>query len=284
LLELLAAEKVTFSAGVPTIWAAVLELLVKKPGQVPNLKRLLSGGSAVAKSLIQAYEERHGVKILHAWGMTETSPIGSIYQTKPHMPQSGPEYYNVRASQGIPFPLVEVKAVDDAGKEIPWDGKTMGALLVRGPWIAAKYYNDEKASKDLLTPDGWMRTGDVVSIDPEGYIRIADRTKDLIKSGGEWISSVDLENCLMGHPNIREAAVIAMPDPKWQERPLAFIVSRDGKAPTKHELDEFLLKHFAKWQLPDKYVSIHEIPKTSVGKFSKKDLRVIAKKEGHISE
>ncbi len=279
LVGLMHDEEVTLSAGVPTIWAGILQFLDKNPGQLPKMERMLVGGSAVPKSMIEGFQERHNIKITQAWGMTETSPAGTIARVTSSLPQSGPEHYNLRATAGIPLPMVEVKAVDDAGADVAWDGETMGELVVRGPWIASSYYKNEKASKELLTDDGWMRTGDVVTFDESGYMRITDRSKDLIKSGGEWISSVDVECSLMAHPDIDEAAVIAVPDPKWQERPMAFIVPAQGKSPTKGELDEFMLKSIAKWQLPDVYKVIEEIPKTSVGKFDKKVLRKMVNEE-----
>ena len=282
LVQLMREEAVTFSAGVPTIWAGILDLLDKNPGQLPMMERMGVAGSAAPRAMIEGFQERHGIEIIHAWGMTETSPAGTICFLKSDLPQSGPDSYAIRATQGLPLPLFEVKAVGEKGLAVPWDGKTMGDLVVRGPWVSASYFENEEASSSLLTPDGWMKTGDVVTIDSEGYLRIMDRSKDLIKSGGEWISSVDLENLLMAHRDIKEAAVIAMPDPKWQERPLAFIVLRGDHAPTKAELDQFLLQHLAKWQLPDRYEVVKEIPKTSVGKFDKKVLRVMAKEKGII--
>ena len=282
LLQLMREEAVTVSAGVPTIWAGILDLLDKQPGQLPKVERMCVGGSAVPRAMIEGFQERHGIKVVQAWGMTETSPAGTICHVKSYLPQSGPEHYAIRSTVGIAQPLVEMKAIGEDNREAPWDGKTMGDLVVRGLWISAKYFENEEASQGLLTPDGWMKTGDVATIDPEGYVRIMDRSKDLIKSGGEWISSVDLENLLMAHPDLKEAAVIAMPDPKWQERPLAFIVLRGERAPTKPELDQFLLQHLAKWQLPDRYEVVKEIPKTSVGKFDKKVLRVMAKEKGII--
>ncbi len=284
LVELMLDENVTISAGVPTIWAGILEYLDKEKIELPLVKRMAVGGSAAPVWMIQGYKERYGIDISHAWGMTETSPLGTLCAIKPHLPQSGPEHYAIRSTQGFPIPLVEIKAIDEQGKDVPWDGESMGDLVTRGPWIAGSYYKNEAASQDLLTEDGWMRTGDVVTIDGEGYMKITDRAKDLIKSGGEWISSVDLENTLMGHPGVREAAVIAMPDPKWQERPLAYIVAAADKAPTAEQLNEYLAKHFAKWQLPDTYQIIEEVPKTSVGKFDKKALRVLAREKGIIKD
>jgi len=273
LIELMASEEVTFSAGVPTIWAGILQLLDQKPGQLPRLKRMGLGGSAPPRSLFEGFRERHGIEVFQGWGMTETSPAGTHGHVKSSLPQSGPAHYDIRTSQGIPAPLVEVKGLDEQGKEIPWDGKTMGHLVVRGPWIASGYFNNPSASEALLTPDGWMRTGDMITINAHGYIKITDRAKDLIKSGGEWISSVDMENTLMGHPKVAEAAVIAVPDPKWQERPLAVIVPKKDHSVTAAELRDYLLARMAKWQVPDRFEFMTEIPKTSVGKFDKKVLR-----------
>ncbi len=238
------------------------------------MKRITSGGSAVPRSLLEAYEQRYGVQIWHAWGMTEMTPLGSVSRLKStleRLPEA--ERLRYRAMQGLPSPLVDIKAIDEEGHDVPWDGKSLGELAVRGPWVAASYYQDPDSS-ERFTEDGWFRTGDVVTIDPEGYVQIADRTKDLVKSGGEWISSVDLENALMAHPRVIEAAVIAIPHPKWDERPLACVVLRqDASEVSREELIEFLRPSFAKWWLPDDVVFMPEIPKTSVGKFDKKALR-----------
>ncbi len=231
------------------------------------------GGSAAPRSMIEGYDKQWGLKICHAWGMTETSPIGSICNLKREMldwPED--ERFAVRAKQGMASPGVELRAVDEGGKEIPWDGKSFGELQVRGPWIIGSYYNDARSTDSFA--NGWFRTEDVVTIDAEGYIQIVDRTKDLVKSGGEWISTVDLENTLMGHPSVLEATVIAVPHPKWQERPLALVVVRPNvTSPTKDDLYEMLGKTFAKWQIPDDIMFVEAIPKTSVGKFDKKVIR-----------
>jgi fatty-acyl-CoA synthase len=273
LLDLLEQEKVTRSAGVPTIWMGILEALDRHPGRwklQPGL-RVLSGGSAVPEFLIRGFD-RHGIDMRQAWGMTELSPLGTVCTVK-----SGPsevpacERTAVRAKQGTQVPFVEIRAM--AGeREVPWDGETMGELHVRGPWIAASYYNLPD-QQERWTADGWFRTGDVATIDAGGYVKIADRAKDLIKSGGEWISSVDLENALMDHPAVREAAVIAIPHPKWAERPLAAVVLKDGCAATPEELRSHLARKFSRWQLPDAIVFVPEIPRTSVGKFQKSRLR-----------
>ncbi|GEM83466.1 long-chain fatty acid--CoA ligase [Meiothermus hypogaeus] len=271
LLDLYESEHVTKTAGVPTIWLGVLQALQKEPGRWKlEPMEMVVGGSAAPEAMIRAFD-RFGLRVLHAWGMTEMSPLGTTSRLKRHLRGDAEVEYRYRAKQGVPTPLVEIRAVGEQG-EVPWDGQSLGELQVRGPWVAKSYYNLEEES-DKWTPDGWFRTGDVVAIDPEGYIRIADRTKDLIKSGGEWISSIDLENALMAHPAVKEAAVIAIPDPKWDERPLAAIVLKEGQSVTPEELRTFLEPRFAKWWLPDAYVFVDEIPRTSTGKFLKSRLR-----------
>jgi fatty-acyl-CoA synthase len=273
LAQLMADEGVTLAAGVPTVWIGLQAALEQGRYDLSKLKRLVVGGSAVPRGLIQAFEEKWGIPIWQAWGMTEMTPLGSVARIKSTLERLSPEeQLDLRATQGLPVPGVEAKAIDDAGNEVPWDGKTMGELVVRGPWVTAGYYQDP-TSAERFTADGWFRTGDVVTIDPEGYIQITDRTKDLVKSGGEWISSVALENALMGHPKVLEAAVIARPDPKWGERPIACVVLRPGAEATAEELLEHLRPRFASWWVPDAVVFVSEIPKTSVGKFDKKALR-----------
>ncbi|BDG58978.1 long-chain fatty acid--CoA ligase [Caldinitratiruptor microaerophilus] len=274
LLDLVQSEKVTITAGVPTVWLGVLERLDREPGKYDtrSLRAIVVGGSAAPQAMIEAYEKRHGLNVVHAWGMTEMTPLGTICTLKPHLldrPQE--ERYRYRAMQGRPVPFVEVRAVGDSGP-VPWDGRTMGELQVRGPWIASSYF-ENPGEADKFTPDGWFRTGDIVTIDPEGYVRITDRAKDLIKSGGEWISSVDLENAIMGHPAVKEAAVVAVPHPKWGERPLAVVVLREGAQATADELRAFLEPRFAKWWLPDAFVFTDQIPRTAAGKFLKSALR-----------
>src|SRR5712692_5267636 len=273
LLELIEREAVSVASGVPTIWISALAALEKNPGRWKFSRpvRLLSGGSAPPEALMRALD-RHGFHIVHLWGMTETTPLGTAGQLKSYMESwPGEKKYEVRLKQGRPAPFVELRVMGRNG-EAPWDGKTIGELEVRGPWVASSYYNAPE-EQHRWTADGWFRTGDVASIDPEGYIKIVDRSKDLIKSGGEWISSVDLENALMGHPAVREAAVIAVAHPKWQERPLAVVVLRDEARATPEELRAFLAGKFAKWQLPEAFVAVKEIPRTSVGKFLKTKLR-----------
>ncbi len=273
LLDLFERERVTVTAGVPTIWMGILDALDKNPKRwrlTPGM-RMLVGGSAAPEALIRGFD-RHGLRVVHAWGMTETSPLGTVSALKRHLEElPEKERYEIRAKQGFAAPFVELRAVGESG-EIPWDGKALGELQIRGPWVAASYYRMPEAG-DRWTEDGWFRTGDVVTIDPEGYVKIVDRTKDLIKSGGEWISSVDLENALMAHPAVKEAAVIAMANEKWGERPLAVIVPKDGLGVTAEELRAFLEPNFAKWWLPDAIVFTKEIPRTATGKFSKLQLR-----------
>jgi fatty-acyl-CoA synthase len=272
-LELLQGEGVTRAAGVPTVWMGVVEALEQQPAKwklAPGLM-VMSGGSAVPESLIRALG-RHGMELRQAWGMTELSPLGTFCTLRAHMRELPEvEQVAIRARQGSAAPFVDLRAMVGS-QEAPWDGETLGEIQARGPWVASSYYNLPD-QVERWTADGWFCTGDVASIDADGYVKIADRTKDLIKSGGEWISSVDLENALMGHPAVREAAVIAVPHPKWIERPLAAVVLRDGVQATAAELREFLSAKFSKWQLPDAVVFVEEIPRTSVGKFQKSKLR-----------
>ena len=264
-------EKVTIAAGVPTIWIAALDELAAR--DTSSVRMILCGGSAVPRALSEAYRERLGQPILQAWGMTETSPIGSVCNVKSTLAGGSQEQLaDLRASQGVIAPLVEVRIMaPGTADEQPWDGEARGELQVTGPWIAAGYYGDE--TSDSFTPDGWLRTGDVATIDAEGYIRLVDRTKDLVKSGGEWISSVELENEIMAHPAVKEAAVIGVPDERWGERPLACVVPEDGESLDPDELRTFLEDRVAKWWIPERVELIDEVPKTSVGKFSKKTLR-----------
>jgi len=222
--------------------------------------------------MIEAFERRHKLRIIHAWGMTEMSPIGTISRTGPREAKApDAERFRLRATQGTAVPLVDIRAIGDDG-EVPWDGKAMGELHVRGPCIARSYFQNP-AEADKFTMDGWFRTGDIVTIDPQGHVRITDRTKDLIKSGGEWISSVDLENALMGHPAVKEAAVVAAPSTKWGERPVACVVLKDGAKAGDPELRGWLEPRFAKYCLPDKFVYLQQIPRTATGKFLKSALR-----------
>ena len=270
--ELIERERVTLAAGVPTIWMAVLPLLAGR--DLSALTRVVGGGSAVPKALSEAYRAQIGLPILQAWGMTETSPIASVCGIRSSLVgRPDPELAEVRAAQGVAVPLVDLRIVEPGTTdELPWDGQASGEVQVRGPWIARSYYDDAR-SPESFTADGWLKTGDVGTVSPEGYVRLLDRTKDLIKSGGEWISSVALENEIMAHPAVAEAAVIAIPDAKWQERPLACVVVKPEAALTAAELLDWLRPKVAKWWLPDAVEFIDEVPKTSVGKFSKKDLR-----------
>ena len=263
------AERVTISAAVPTIWADLLNYANEKSPDLSSITRVICGGAAVPLSLMRAWEEQHGLRIIQAWGMTETSPLGSV--ARPPADLEGDEHWQYRAKAGRINPLVEARLVDDDGNEAPWDGETTGELQVRGPWIASDYYNDP-SGRDKFD-DGWLRTGDIAAIDSHGFIRISDRTKDVIKSGGEWISSVDLEGELMAHPAVEEAAVIAKPDEKWTERPLACVVLKDGEDVSTSDLCAHLQDRVAKWWVPDEFAFIDEVPKTSVGKFDKKVLR-----------
>ena len=272
LLNLIQDEQVTLVGGVPTIWLAALNTLDQNPGRwkLAEGLRVFVGGAAAPESMIRRFD-RLGIHLIHGWGMTETTPVASACTLKPEMLSwSDDERYALRARQGLPLPFIETRAIaDDA--EVPWDGETAGELEVRGPWVAASYVDG--AQPDKWTADGWFRTGDVVTIDPGGYIKITDRVKDLIKSGGEWISSVDLENTLVGHEAIREAAVIAVPHPKWQERPLAVVILKEGRTASPAELRAFLARSFATWQLPDAFVFVTQLPYTSTGKVLKSKLR-----------
>jgi len=275
LLEDFEHERVTWAAGVPTIWMGILNVLDSEPGRydISSLKGMLVGGSAAPRSMIAGFKQRHGISICHGWGMTETSPVASVTDLPGDLHDADEEtQFDYVALQGIPLPFVEIRARDVDGGLVPWDGETMGELECRGPWVAASYF-DTPEQADRWTEDGWFCTGDIVSIDERGFIAIKDRSKDVIKSGGEWISSVDLECELMAHPAVAEAAVIAMPDPKWDERPLAVVVLKPGEQASPEELREFLKGSFAKWWLPDRFEYVDEIPKTAVGKFRKTALR-----------
>jgi fatty-acyl-CoA synthase len=274
LLELLVNERVTITAGVPTIWLGMLQILDADPDahDLSSLRTVLTGGSAAPRSMIEGYQQRHGLRILHSWGMTELCPVGTI-GSMPHRLANAPsgEQFAFRAKQGRPCPLVEIRARNENGL-IPWDGQSMGELEVRGPWIASGYYNRPDAQTSF-TDDGWFRTGDIVAIDNFGCLHLQDRAKDVIKSGGEWISSVALENALMGHPAVAEAAVIPAAHPKWAERPLAIVVLKKDRSATPTELIDFIRPQFAKWWLPDAVEFASEIPRTSAGKFLKTALR-----------
>ncbi|SFP45259.1 fatty-acyl-CoA synthase [Amycolatopsis arida] len=268
--EILAAEKPTFAAAVPTIWQGLLQHLEANPQDISHLREVVVGGSAAPPAMMHAFEEEHDVPVLHAWGMTETSPLGSV--ARPPASATGEEAWRYRYTQGR-FPAsVQARLIGDDGREMPWDGTSVGELEVRGPWIAASYHGGRSVDPEKFH-DGWLRTGDVGTITPDGFLTLTDRAKDVIKSGGEWISSVDLENAVMAHPAVAEAAVIGVPDEKWDERPLVAVVVREGQRVTPEELREFLTGKVAKWQLPENWTFVEEVPKTSVGKFDKKRLR-----------
>jgi fatty-acyl-CoA synthase len=269
LAKLIAEEDVTVSAAVPTIWMDLLRYADENEADLSSLRTVICGGAAVPLSLMQQFEERHGVHIVQAWGMTEMSPLGTV--ARPPGDVEGDEQWTYRDRAGRLIPLVDARLVADDGSEVPWDGKSTGELQVRGPWIASAYYEDP--SGDDKFDDGWLRTGDIASIDSRGFVKISDRSKDVIKSGGEWISSVELEGELMAHPDVEEAAVIARPDERWTERPLACVVVREGATATPEDLTEHLRPRVAKWWLPEQFAFIDEVPKTSVGKFDKKVLR-----------
>lgn len=273
LLDIMQDEAVSLALGVPTIWMAIKQVLDREPDrwQLRRGMRMMVGGSSAAPSLIGGLE-RHGLSIKHGWGMTELTPVGTLSWLKPEHMQLPPEQqYEIRARQGLPIPLIELRILSEEGPQ-PWDGVSVGELQVRGPIVTSGYHN-QPTGADKLTEDGWFRTGDVAAIDPGGYMRIADRTKDLIKSGGEWISSVELENAIMGHEAVAEAAVIAVKHPKWDERPLAVVVKRDGAEVTAEELRAFIAPRFPKWQLPDDFAFVEALPRTSTGKFQKTELR-----------
>ncbi|GAB3798166.1 long-chain fatty acid--CoA ligase [Virgibacillus kimchii] len=272
LAELMETYKVTTSAGVPTIWLGVLKEIETNTYDLSSLRAILCGGSAAPEGLIRAYESKHGIPFIHAYGMTETTPLVTLARLKSYqndLPEA--DRLAIRKKQGLVVPGLDIKAINDNG-EIKHDGEDMGELLIRGPWIADEYYHDEEKSAETFR-DGWLHTGDVVTIDEEGNVEIVDRTKDLIKSGGEWISSVELENALMGHEGIFEAAVVSVPDPKWQERPVACVVLHEGVNLSKEEILKYLEAKFVKWWVPDEVIFMEEIPKTSVGKFLKRTLR-----------
>ena len=269
--QLVQELRVTVTGGVPTVLLGILGVLEREPFDLSSLRAVPCGGSAVPESLIAAYD-RLGVRIVQAWGMTETSPLATLSKPRGHMDGWSPEQQRAtRAKQGMPLPFVDIRVADEAGTALPWDGHSVGELQVRGPWVLSGYHNDER-SKDAFV-DGWFKTGDVATIDAHGFMQITDRAKDVIKSGGEWISSVELENAIMGHPDVLEAAVIGLPHERWQERPLACVVAKPGRTITKDQIMEFLTDRVAKWWLPGDVAFVESLPKTSVGKFAKRELR-----------
>ncbi len=272
--QLMADERVTLGGGVPTIWIGLLSLLGRNDFDLSSLRAIYCGGSAVPQALIEGLQ-KHNINIVQAWGMTETSPLASVSKLRSYQHELPPEeQFRIRARQGTVIPGVEFRVVDvETGKEVPWDNKSFGELQVRGPWIARAYYADNESSAKFA--EGWLRTGDVAVVDGDGSIQLVDRTKDLVKSGGEWISSVELESLIMGHPKVLEACVIGVPHPRWSERPVACVVAKpdyEGQI-SKEEIIDYLRPHVARWWLPDDVLFIDAIPKTSVGKFDKKVLR-----------
>ncbi len=272
LYELFEAESVTVTAGVPTIWLGLLNYLKQNNLKFSTVNRTVIGGSACPPAMIESFEQDYGVRVMHAWGMTETSPLGTgcAFKAK-HMKMSVTERRKLQAKQGRVVYGVDMKIVDSAGNTLPQDGKAFGNLLVKGPWIVREYYKNEGASP--LTADGWFPTGDVATIDADGYMQITDRSKDVIKSGGEWISSIDLENIAIGHPAVAEAAVIGVPHPKWDERPLLIIVKKAGMEVSKEEMRQYYEGKVAKWSMPDDIVFVEQLPHTATGKLSKLTIR-----------
>ncbi|WP_017591127.1 long-chain fatty acid--CoA ligase [Nocardiopsis potens] len=268
LADMIQAERPTLAAAVPTIWQGLLQELEAAPRDTSSLRSVVVGGAACPPALMRRFEELCGVPVVHAWGMTETSPLGSV--ANPPAASEGEERWSYRLSQGRLPASVQARLAGDGGAEVPHDGESVGELLVRGPWITGSYHRDPAPDK---FEDGWLRTGDVGSLSPDGFLRLTDRAKDVIKSGGEWISSVALENQVMGHPAVAEAAVVAVPDPRWDERPLAAVVLAEGASADAAELRAFLSGRVARWQLPERWAFIDEVPKTSVGKYDKKALR-----------
>ncbi|WP_410764811.1 long-chain fatty acid--CoA ligase [Haloferax sp. DFSO60] len=275
LAKLIEEEGVTMTAGVPTVWLGLLDYLDNNDVDISSLERIIIGGSAAPKSVIKRFDQEYDVEVVHAWGMTEMSPVGTVAHLKPGMEDlSLDEQYEKRGKQGLMVPGLEMRVVDDDGNEVPWNGEDFGELWVRGPWVTTEYFKRPDANESDYE-DGWLKTGDVVTVDSEGYVKIVDRAKDVIKSGGEWISSVELENTLMAHDDVAEATVIGVPHERWQERPVAFIVPKAGvdEEAVKADLVELVRSEFPKWWTPDEVVFIEEVPKTATGKFDKKVLR-----------
>jgi fatty-acyl-CoA synthase len=269
--ELLDTYKVSFTAAVPTVWLMLLQDLEKTGHKLPYLNRVVIGGSACPRAVTKAFQDNYGVEVIHAWGMTEMSPLGSLCTLKPEYAElTGEARLDVQMKQGHPPFGVEMKITDDNGNELPWDGKTFGRLKVSGPSVARAYYKDDS---DILDDDGFFDTGDVATMDPQGYMQITDRSKDVIKSGGEWISSIDLENLAVGHPKVAEAAVIGVQHPKWDERPLLIIVLKKDQKASKDDILGFMQGKIAKWWMPDDVAFVEEIPHTATGKILKTELR-----------
>jgi fatty-acyl-CoA synthase len=270
LTRMVKEERVTFAGAVPTIWGDIYRYGEEHEIDLSSIRSIICGGSAVPRSLMENFERKYGVRIIQAWGMTETSPLAAVAHPPGSVEIGCDEEMDWRARTGRVVGGIELRIVDDRGLPLPWDGEAVGEIEVRGPWVTGSYYRDPAPEK---FDDGWLRTGDVGTVSPEGYIQITDRAKDVIKSGGEWISSVELENVLMGHPDVLEASVIGVPDPRWDERPLACVVRKPGCEADADALAAYLAEHVAKWQVPERWSFIDEVPKTSVGKFDKKVLR-----------
>jgi fatty-acyl-CoA synthase len=268
LTKLIEAEKPTLAAAVPTVWNDILRFSDDHEIDISSIRMIVCGGAAVPLALMQQFQEKFSVPIIQAWGMTETGPLAALAIPPKGSPDE--EHWYWRSKTGRIFGGVDIRIVDDSGEELPWDGEAVGEIEVRGSWITGSYFKDDDPGK---FHDGWLRTGDVGSLDPKGFIQITDRAKDVIKSGGEWISSVELEGLLMAHPSVAEAAVVGVPDQRWDERPLACVVLKDGQEVTVSELKQFLSDKIAKWWMPERWAFIDEVPKTSVGKFDKKVLR-----------
>jgi len=274
LAGLIEDEGVTVTAGVPTVWLGLMEYMETNDVDLSSLERVIVGGSAAPEAMIRFFED-HDVELLHAWGMTEMSPIGTVAHLKGSLQDADPAIQlEKRTKQGLSVPGLEFRVVDDDGEEIDWDGEDFGELYVRGPWVTTEYFKRPEANREDFE-DGWLKTGDIVSVDPDGYIKIVDRAKDVIKSGGEWISSVELENTLMAHDDVAEATVIGVPHDRWQERPVAFVVPAAGVDPDQlgADLEAMLAEEYPKWWIPDDFITIEEVPKTATGKFDKKVLR-----------
>jgi fatty-acyl-CoA synthase len=269
LIDLIESQRPTVSCAVPTIWNDVIHCLAKAPGRdISSLRLVVCGGSAVPLSMMQTFERDHGVKIIQGWGMTETSPLATL--ARPAADTSGERHWSRRVTQGKVVCGVGLRIVDESGVPLPHDGKSVGEIEVRGPWITGSYYRGRDQEK---FDGGWLRTGDVGRVDEDGYVTLTDRAKDVIKSGGEWISSVELENHLIAHPAVLEAAVVAVPDDRWQERPMAAVVLEEGASATPEELREFLADKVVRWWLPERWTFIDQVPRTSVGKYDKKTIR-----------
>ncbi|HKX11273.1 MAG TPA: 3-(methylthio)propionyl-CoA ligase [Stellaceae bacterium] len=276
LQALFESEKVSLMLGVPTVWLGLLKYLEESGKRIDSVNRVLIGGSAAPPAMIKTFEEKYGVTAFQGWGMTELSPVGTLGTLKTKFQHLPKEVQLARkAMQGRPLFGVEMKLVDADGKIQPHDGQARGELFVRGPWVVGGYYKDEKASRGAVDAEGWFGTGDVATIDPDGYLQLVDRSKDVIKSGGEWISSIDIENAAIAHPDVAEAAVIGVPHPKWAERPLLIVVPKEGRAPTREAMLAFLKDKVAKWALPDDVVLLKELPHTATGKILKTKLREI---------